>query len=194
MAYTNTWDETAPLGTAAANTIDDIIRQLKVDIRERMNSILDATGQWDDDPIVLNRPLRTGVEMILAPYSIVGERDDSDDQMEDQYYESDNSATNNARMTIPVEVGMKITKVEVLIDKNGETDVDLSVIKTTFAGSPSSTTVGTVNHSAAGIAIVTVVTGATETVDGDSYYWLKFVGNDAGRYRIYGARITYDEV
>lgn len=40
MAYTNTWSETAPLGTADANTIDDLFRALKVDVRERINSLL----------------------------------------------------------------------------------------------------------------------------------------------------------
>lgn len=37
MAYTNTWDETAPLGSALVSTVDDIIRQLKLDLRERLS-------------------------------------------------------------------------------------------------------------------------------------------------------------
>jgi hypothetical protein len=36
VPHTNAWDETQPLGTALASTIDDIIRTLKADIRERM--------------------------------------------------------------------------------------------------------------------------------------------------------------
>ncbi len=193
MAYSNAWDESAPLGTAAANTLDTIIQQLKLDIRERMNTILDSTGQWADDPIVLNRPLRTGVEMVLAPYDAVGIGDEADVSWIDDYTQSDDDTTNTMRMTVPVTTGMKITKVEVVVDKNTETDVDLMFIKTTFSASPSATTVASVNRSATGIAVVEVFSG-TETVDGDSYYWMKFVGNDAGRYRIYAVRITYDEV
>jgi len=37
MPATNAWDETQPLGTALASSIDDVIRQLKLDIRERLN-------------------------------------------------------------------------------------------------------------------------------------------------------------
>lgn len=37
MAATNVWDETAPPGTAQASTLDTIIQQLKLDIRERMS-------------------------------------------------------------------------------------------------------------------------------------------------------------
>lgn len=38
MPWTNAWDETQPLGSAFASTIDDIVRQLKLDLRERLNS------------------------------------------------------------------------------------------------------------------------------------------------------------
>ncbi len=40
MAYTAAWDETVPLGTAAANTIDDLFRNLKRDLRERIADYL----------------------------------------------------------------------------------------------------------------------------------------------------------
>ena len=36
MAFTNSWDETAPLGSALISTVDDVIRQLKLDLRERL--------------------------------------------------------------------------------------------------------------------------------------------------------------
>lgn len=41
MAYSAVWDETAPLGTAAANTIDDIFRSGKRDLRERLADAFD---------------------------------------------------------------------------------------------------------------------------------------------------------
>lgn len=37
--YSNTWDETTPLGTEDANKIDDFLRQLHLDIQERMLDI-----------------------------------------------------------------------------------------------------------------------------------------------------------
>lgn len=39
MAYTNVWDNTAPLGSQAANLIDDDFRAFKLDIGERLTSI-----------------------------------------------------------------------------------------------------------------------------------------------------------
>jgi len=50
MAYTNPWSDTDPPGSQNANTIDDELRQLRLDIHERMNDIVD---DWEDDPVVL---------------------------------------------------------------------------------------------------------------------------------------------
>lgn len=44
MAFTRTWSETAPLGTAAANTLETIIQQFKTDVRERVPAILTVTA------------------------------------------------------------------------------------------------------------------------------------------------------
>lgn len=52
MAYTDVWNEGLPLGSANANTIDDIIRTLKLDWRERLNSVLGvAIGTPLADPV-----------------------------------------------------------------------------------------------------------------------------------------------
>ena len=57
MAY-NPWVETAPTDASDADQLGAVIRQLKADIRERMNSLLAAGGKWDtDDPIVLDPAL-----------------------------------------------------------------------------------------------------------------------------------------
>lgn len=40
MSFTRTWDETGPLGTAAANTLETIIQQFKTDVRERVSPAL----------------------------------------------------------------------------------------------------------------------------------------------------------
>ena len=37
MAATRAWDETQPPGSAFANTLDTIIQNLKIDVRERLN-------------------------------------------------------------------------------------------------------------------------------------------------------------
>lgn len=48
MAYTDPWDEAAPLGSAAANTLDTIVQNLKRSLRERLE---DAFPDWADDAV-----------------------------------------------------------------------------------------------------------------------------------------------
>lgn len=56
MPYTNVWTDTDPPGAQAANTIDDELRQLRLDIHERMD---DVVMDWLADPVVIN-PTATG--------------------------------------------------------------------------------------------------------------------------------------
>lgn len=49
MAYTRIWDNTKPPGTQQAAKIDDEIRELRVDISERLSTITN----WTADPITL---------------------------------------------------------------------------------------------------------------------------------------------
>lgn len=52
MAYTRVWDDTTPTGSEQAKTIDDLIRNLKVDIQERLNTIFNMTdANFVADPI-----------------------------------------------------------------------------------------------------------------------------------------------
>ena len=50
MAYTNVWTTVAPAGSAAANTLDDEIRKLRLDFEERLEEFLIA--DMTADPVV----------------------------------------------------------------------------------------------------------------------------------------------
>lgn len=50
MAYLRAWNEGLPLGSTDPALIDDLFRDLKTDIRERMDTILGA-GKWASDPV-----------------------------------------------------------------------------------------------------------------------------------------------
>lgn len=53
MSYTDTWNEGVPSGGSPANTADDQIRALKLDFRERINSLMGvAIGTAFSDPII----------------------------------------------------------------------------------------------------------------------------------------------
>lgn len=52
MAYTREWDETYPQGTLQADSLDDLIREVKVDLRERFLDLFGMTlAQFVADPI-----------------------------------------------------------------------------------------------------------------------------------------------
>jgi hypothetical protein len=53
MAYSNAWSDVIPAGSELASHIDDQIRQLRLDLHERMNSLV---VDWTTDPVVLINP------------------------------------------------------------------------------------------------------------------------------------------
>lgn len=55
MPYTRVWDSTDPANSAPADQIGEEIRNLKVDLIERLNSILGHTAAATQDPVVFNQ-------------------------------------------------------------------------------------------------------------------------------------------
>lgn len=53
MAYTKAWNESAPLGTADAGTLDTIIQDVKVSLRERLEQVIPNFGTDATDPKIL---------------------------------------------------------------------------------------------------------------------------------------------
>jgi len=55
-SFTRDWDETSPLGSADANTIDDIIRNNEVDLSDRLKSLIYGfiAGENDGKPGIKN--------------------------------------------------------------------------------------------------------------------------------------------
>jgi hypothetical protein len=50
MAYTNGWSEITPAGTDQASTMDDSVRRLRLDMRQRMETLI-GVGAWNTDPV-----------------------------------------------------------------------------------------------------------------------------------------------
>lgn len=50
MAYTNTWSNTSPTGSTPAKQIDNEFQKFRLDVQERMDSIV---TDWTADPVVL---------------------------------------------------------------------------------------------------------------------------------------------
>lgn len=52
MAYTNAWSTTIPVGSLAANQIDTAIQQARLDIAERINTLIGSAGSMSTDPAI----------------------------------------------------------------------------------------------------------------------------------------------
>jgi len=51
VTYTRPWSNAAPSGARAANQADDIMREIRVDVEERLGTLLAGVGTWTNDPI-----------------------------------------------------------------------------------------------------------------------------------------------
>lgn len=198
MAYTNPWDEAAPTDLTAAKTIDDLFRQLKIDIRERLDDILAAGGKFTDDPIILAPALRTG-QVLLVPDTAAVMRDSSAGEFIDfsAGLGTTSGAASNTHVYIPLPLldFWKVTKVEVLVDRLTNTIVTVEFKRVTFDTAHTVTVIDNVTFGVAGLSIATPFTGA-ETIASSSTYYVKLLGSNVGGdpLKIGGVRITYDEV
>jgi len=195
MAWSNAWDETAPSGSALRSTLDDIIRGLKGDIRQRMNTILDPSTPWEGttDPLLL-LPSATPVTrtVLLSCHGLQPSQDDDDISYANQFVESDNAGNNDMRMSLPFATGMTINSVEILFDLFTDTQATVSLVKHTFATTVTSTVVASEVITATGLDTIVIFLGS-EVVTGGQYYTLMIEGNDAGRWHAYCVRFTYTE-
>lgn len=194
MPYTRPWDNTQPLGSADPGTIDDIFRNLKVDITERMDSILDVSGKWESgDPIVLNLAgvgAQTGAK-IYIPGSMVQPANPGDDIHYD--YNNGNFHTNGASLAsicpFRIPKGMVVTQIDMYttaFTQNLECDflrrgwgtgaaVQWATIVNSVHGSPRTDSTG--------------VLGSPETI-GDDIYWIRLLPVAGGTYDVYGFLFT----
>lgn len=69
MAFSNPWSNIIPAGSDPANTADDEIRQLRLDIDERMDQIV---GAWSADPIVNLTTIRKTVHWADGTFDPLG--------------------------------------------------------------------------------------------------------------------------
>ena len=138
MAHTNTWDETDPAATGQLSSGDDAIRQLKLDIRERMNDILDTGGKWTDDPIALDLSatgIRTGVVLYYGP-TMFRTISNEDFNITDLYYESDDESNKYIYLDLNIPVGAKIQSVNAMVSRTGSNTITLYLYRRAYDTTP----------------------------------------------------------
>lgn len=91
MAYTNSWDESKPLGSTNANTLDTIIQSLKLDIRQRMLSLGSETWITTDPVYFSSLKLGTATPKLLGTNGVTTSikfRDSADSQTNLEIFEN----------------------------------------------------------------------------------------------------------
>lgn len=97
MAYTRSWSDTTPPGSQAANTIDDEIRNLRVDVHERMT---DLVPDWTAAAILRFscRAFSTTGGQVIPTATVTSVTLDSESYDNGALHDN---AVNNSRITIP---------------------------------------------------------------------------------------------
>lgn len=195
--YSNDWTANRPLGSAQANTVDDEIRALRLDIQERMNDLVE---DWTADPVKINPtslPQSTAIKLFIGPYGIQpGVQGDVNQHYGDGGFQSA-SAQSSTRCNVSLPVGCVVTKFEVMALVSTSPSLAVTLMKTTWVAGGTSITVTPTDFAltlpiSPVIAIVaTPDNTAAETVSDNFVYWIKNSG-PGGQYIIYGYLITYD--
>jgi hypothetical protein len=164
MPYTATWDETQPLGTAAANTIDDVLRAFKRDIRERQNDALGISDFATADPVRIG--ILRFTNKIVPPAAGFTVRNNADGA--DNLVVTDAGAL-TARTTITATTGFVGT-----INTAAQANITSLGTLTALNVTGTVTIVGVINHS-----------GGDINTDNDIY-----ISGGAGSHRILGFRTS----
>ncbi len=194
MPYTNAWSSTIPLGSADPGTIDDVVRQLRLDIEERMN---DVVADWTVDPVVLDVSTvgtQTGV-VIMYHHTILQPRQDDDDVGYEgaglgEYFLSDNETGKTAFGALNFPVGSTLTNFEATIDVGGGGDLDMRIAYIT-SGTGARTLVSTISQATSGIRTMDTGTISHPVLTNRAYY-VHFDNTTSVRYRIYAMKATID--
>ena len=197
MAYTNPWSDVIPAGTAQASTIDDQIRRLRLDVRERMDTVLAVGKKWTDDPIAIDTTSLgavTGRKIFIPGLACQHVNDENDTNWNrDNGYFLMNEALTGTISVCPVQlpVGVTVTRVRALIANNiGTLTVDFKSRPFDIIDSPVQVASGSSNITGMNKAFIDVGGLSHVVVDG-TYWFVNTPTNGLGCiYAIYGYEIT----
>jgi len=198
MPYSNLWDSNAPPGSQAANTADDEFRKLRLDLEERLESkfITDVVvDPWVVRPEILGNV--AGKTLILHHSAFMP------DVVFDPgtgaptftalplYLEhlATDASTRIIHAALPLPVGITITELATVFNRNGSTNVSCGIDYNDFTNAPAITGVVANGTTANGIQLIT--TGIAHVVLPNKIYylWMNFIASQPSR--LYGVRVTY---
>lgn len=188
MAYTNVWSDTFPADTEAANAIGANLRQLRLDLDERLTGFIvtDITA----DPLVLADAVAgkvTGATKVIPFPQFVNYVTPSGIGITDGYITVNASEPAYAPLAIPV--GCTVTQLEWLVDRGTASGATGVLNKVTF---DNTSTVSAVSATVIGAGFSVTTSAAFSEVIATGYqYYLKIVPV-GGASKLYAVRITFD--
>lgn len=196
MSYTRGWSDATPAGSRAANQIDDAIRELKVDLHQRFDSVLSV--DWTTDPVVARPEILgnvTGKKLLIPGYAFqidagfgTGTR-----YVGDGTFSGVSSVFNDPGMFCPlfIPVGISIKKL-----RWRATNVDTNTLSMYLFSVPFTT--GTVRTQ----EVLTTGNTAGDTIydsggidivaDGIKMFHLAIDKSAGATFKLWGVEVTYD--
>jgi len=152
MAFSNVWSNVIPAGSDPANTADDEIRQLRLDIDERMDTVV---GDWSADPLFVLTDIRKSVHWSDG---VVGINDTGWDVTGLGLHPSASPSNFNWNIHIPLPVGAILNLVDFRIFLNNASSTFIVGVNE-LNDTPGSTSLGSTT-------IVTIPGWQTITISG----------------------------
>ncbi len=193
MMFTNGWSDTSPSDTELANTLGADIRRLRLDIEERMNTLV---TDWKADPLVLNPTgglgAQTGLKRVISFASFNSNQNAHSNNMHDGYQAIDAPGVVLYASLDWLPVGSVITLVEYLIDQGTATHINCQLARQAFNATPGAMiTLDTIDITIAGVHI-NPSAALTHTVSADYQYFLRIQSTAVGNGSLFAARVTYN--
>lgn len=185
MAYSDGWTDTSPPGTTAAGLIDDEFRKLRLQIHERMNSLV---VDWTADPVV---PLNStvGPRTVLVPNeAFVSNGDSSSPIYELGYITSSNPVRAGISNIIPA--NSTITLLEWLVNKGTAATLKCQLEHADFDLANALAVDNLITTAIAGIQLL-VTAPLTIVLDPAKYYSLNVFSDVPAIIFLFAARVTY---
>lgn len=191
MAYTNAWNETVPTGLTARDQVDDLFRQFKLDLRERIEEALIVNVAAD--PWVAKTGITGTVvgKKRLYSFSCFNDWSEAPDvTVGSNLYLRDNVGGSHLYCDFGLPPGVTITLIRVLVDPQSVVS-NWIARKITFDASPViGTVVASLNFSGAGGIQFSSSSALTELVAANQMYYVDVQLIEPAR--LYGMEVTYD--
>jgi hypothetical protein len=192
MAYSNTWSTTRPLGSAQANTADDEIRALRLDLQERFNDFV--FEDMSVDPLVIKQSSFGGKDdkKIVIPYtSFIIEPSESNAFEYNTGFVTVNANVQPVKASLLMAIGTTIKRLEWLVSTDDSALLSLRLRSGSFEAPSSVTDDATSSKTSSGQEIVDSGDIGVQ-VDGQRYFWLEAdKQSDTAAFSIWGVRVTY---